>query len=205
MIASVVKTAGAPFPVRRCRILHAPIRMKHQSRCRALPFYSHAECRQGQRRIDAVGKRIPHHLLGAKVFYNCRSTPRKDCAVDAPTDFSSDCTEMTQNTVVFQGIFVRYDGKFVSRCCAKPSGVLCVVPPLIQPSLPGWNVCNIANPDSIWLRNLKIPVQQIQCNRMGMPGVCGAFVCECARGLDVQLLHQPVDPLSGQTIFLRIM
>jgi len=41
------------------------IRMKHQSRCRVLPFYSHAECRQGQRRIDAVGKRIPHYFLGA--------------------------------------------------------------------------------------------------------------------------------------------
>ncbi|WP_462282978.1 hypothetical protein, partial [Ruminococcus champanellensis] len=46
--------------------------MKHQSRCRVLPFYSHAECRQGQRRIDAVGKRIPHYFLGAKIFYDCR-------------------------------------------------------------------------------------------------------------------------------------
>jgi len=71
----------------------------------------------------------------------------------------------------------------------------------IQPSLPGWNVCNIANPDSIWLRNLKIPVQQIRCNRMGMPGVCGALVCEFACGLDVQLPHQPVDPLSGADHF----
>ena len=50
------------FPVCRCRILHAPIRMKHQPRCRALPFYSHAKCRQGQRRIDAVGKCIAHQL-----------------------------------------------------------------------------------------------------------------------------------------------
>ena len=75
----------------------------------------------------------------------------------------------------------------------------------IQPSLPGWNVCNIANPDSIWLRNLKIPVQQIRCNRMGIPGVCGALVCEFACGLDVQLPHQPVDPLSGADHFLRIM
>ena len=71
----------------------------------------------------------------------------------------------------------------------------------IQPSLPGWNVCNIANPDSIWLRNLKIPVQQIRCNRMGIPGVCGALVCEFACGLDVQLPHQPVDPLSGADHF----
>ena len=60
------------FPVRRCRILHAPIRMKHQPWRRMLPFYSHAECRQGQRRIDAVGKRIPHYFLGAKIFYDCR-------------------------------------------------------------------------------------------------------------------------------------
>ena len=72
-----------------------------------------------------------------------------------------------------------------------------MVPPLIQPSLSGWNVCNITNPDSIWLRNLKIPVQQIRCNGMGMPGVGGALVCEFACGLDVQLPHQPVDPLSG--------
>ena len=71
----------------------------------------------------------------------------------------------------------------------------------IQPSLPGWNVCNIANPDSIWLRNLKIPVQQIRCNGMGMPGVGGALVCEFACGLDVQLPHQPVDPLSGADHF----
>ena len=58
---------------------------------------------------------------------------------------------------------------------------------MIKPSSPGWDICNIANPDSIWLRNLKIPVQQIRCNGMGMPGVCGAFVCEFACGLDVQL------------------
>ena len=60
------------LPVRHCRILHAPIRMKHQSRCRMLPPDCHAKCRQGQRRIDAVGKRIPHHLLGAKIFYDCQ-------------------------------------------------------------------------------------------------------------------------------------
>ena len=71
----------------------------------------------------------------------------------------------------------------------------------IQPSLPGWNVCNIANPDSIWLRNLKIPVQQIRCNRMGMPGVGGALVCEFAHGLDMQLPHQPINPLSGADHF----
>ena len=34
-----------------------------------------------------------------------------------------------------------------------------------------------------------------------MPGVCGALVCEFACGLDVQLLHQPVDPLSGADHF----
>ena len=84
------------FPVRRCRILHAPIRMKHQPWRRMLPFYSHAECRQGQRRIDAVGKCIAHHFLVQRSFMIARATTRKDCAVDAPTDFSSDCTEMTQ-------------------------------------------------------------------------------------------------------------
>ena len=36
---------------------------------------------------------------------------------------------------------------------------------------------------------------------MGMPGVCGALVCEFACGLDVQLPHQPVDPLSGADHF----
>ena len=35
-----------------------------------------------------------------------------------------------------------------------------------------------------------------------MPGVGGALVCEFARGLDVQLPHQPVDPLSGADHFL---
>ena len=34
-----------------------------------------------------------------------------------------------------------------------------------------------------------------------MPGVCGALVCEFACGLDVQLPHQPVDPLSGADHF----
>ena len=76
-----------------------------------------------------------------------------------------------------------------------------MVPLLIKPSLPGWNICNITNPDSIWLENLKIPVQKIRRNRMGMPGVGGALVCEFARGLDVQLLHQPINPLSGADHF----
>ena len=34
-----------------------------------------------------------------------------------------------------------------------------------------------------------------------MPGVGGALVYEFARGLDVQLPHQPVDPLSGADHF----
>ena len=34
-----------------------------------------------------------------------------------------------------------------------------------------------------------------------MPGVGGALVCEFAYGLDMQLLHQPVDPLSGADHF----
>jgi len=37
---------------------------------------------------------------------------------------------------------------------------------------------------------------------MGIPGVGGAFVCEFACGLDVQLPHHPVDPLSGANHFL---
>ena len=76
-----------------------------------------------------------------------------------------------------------------------------MVPPLIKPSLPGWDVCNIAYPYSIWIRNLKIPVQQIRCNGMGMPGVGGALVCEFAHGLDMQLPHQPINPLSGADHF----
>ena len=36
---------------------------------------------------------------------------------------------------------------------------------------------------------------------MGMPGVGGALVCEFACGLDMQLPHQPVDPLSGADHF----
>ena len=50
------------FPVCRCRILYTSIGMKHQPRCRALPLDRHAEYRQGQRCINAVGKRIAHHL-----------------------------------------------------------------------------------------------------------------------------------------------
>ena len=76
-----------------------------------------------------------------------------------------------------------------------------MVPSLIKPSLPGWNVRNTASPDSIWIRNLKILVQKIRRNRMGMPGVCGALVCEFACGLDVQLPHQLVDSLSGADHF----
>lgn len=34
---------------------------------------------------------------------------------------------------------------------------------------------------------MKIPVQKIRRNRMGIPGVYGALVCEFARGLDMQL------------------
>ena len=32
-----------------------------------------------------------------------------------------------------------------------------------------------------------------------MPGVGGALVCEVARGLDMQLPHQPINPISGAT------
>ena len=36
---------------------------------------------------------------------------------------------------------------------------------------------------------------------MGMPGVGGALVCEFSCGLDVQLPHQPINPLSGADHF----
>ena len=34
-----------------------------------------------------------------------------------------------------------------------------------------------------------------------MPGVGGALVCEFARGLDMQLPHQPINPISGANHF----
>lgn len=34
-----------------------------------------------------------------------------------------------------------------------------------------------------------------------MPGVGGALVCEFARGPDMQLPHQPINPLSGADHF----
>ena len=36
---------------------------------------------------------------------------------------------------------------------------------------------------------------------MGMPRVGGALVCEFSCGLDVQLPHQPINPLSGADHF----
>ena len=56
-----------------------------------LPFDRHAERRQRERCVDAVGERISHNLFGAKILDNSK----------------------------------------------------------IQPALPGWDVCNIANPDGI--------------------------------------------------------
>ncbi len=68
-------------------------------------------------------------------------TPHKDCAQIAQSDFSSDCIKSSQAYwrmsrdfyVTPQGCFLRaYDGKYASKMCAKPSGVLCAVLPYVQ-------------------------------------------------------------------------
>lgn len=36
----------------------------------------------------------------------CKAIPQKDCATDAQSNFSSDCTKSSQNAFVFREIFV---------------------------------------------------------------------------------------------------
>ena len=56
-----------------------------------------------------------------------RVTLRKNCTADTQSNFLSEETKNGVNTLT--SVFVKYDGKFASRCRAKPLGVLCVVLP----------------------------------------------------------------------------
>ena len=58
-----------------------------------------------------------------------KAIPHNYCRVIASANFSSDCRKLRSNTVVFQGVFGKNDGKFASKRRQSPKGGNCAVLP----------------------------------------------------------------------------
>lgn len=66
----------------------------------------------------------------------------------------------------------------------------------IQPALAGGDVGNIPHPCLVWLGELEITAQQIGSHRVPVVGIGCPLVGFPAHGMDIPLLHQPMDPLT---------
>ncbi len=81
----------------------------------------------------------------------------------------------------------------VGECIAyNLSGTQILYNRQIKPAFLRGNVSDIAHPDLIGLRRVKVPHKKVWCNGAVMVGVCRGMVGPFPEGMNVVLLHQPV-------------